>query len=621
MSSSVRAAPRRRWSAAAVGVLGVVTSLTVALLPGEPPAEAGTTAPAGTTLAGSSGRPSGTAGAPAVGSAGYPVPVGALVVAPTGDDRAAGTAAAPLRTLGRAVAVAPAGGAVVLRAGSYTESVTVPAGKQLTVQNWPGEEVWLDGSRVVTGWVRDGNAWRVDGWTTRFDASPTYTQGAPDNRTADWSFVNPRYPLAAHPDQVFVDGAALVQVGSRRAVVPGTFFADYAARRLWIGTAPAGHQVRASTLTTGLTVRGAGSVVRGIGVRRYGTPVPMKGALLVLAPDVTVQDVAVSDNATQGMYVGGQGAVAGVRATLRHVTLERNGMLGLESSYADGLVLDGVLARGNNTQHFNSTPVAGGAKLTSARGITVTRSLFTGNEGDGLWLDESVYDATVTGNDSTGNTLHGVVVEISSDVLLADNLITGNGGDGFKLDDASDMVVWGNTLAGNAGHPVWLVQDSRRASSTSTPGHDPRQPLPDPTVTWLLGPVTFSDNVLAGPTTAACLLCVQDTALRRTAAQIGVAADGTVYGRTAAGKPAWTATWPGGTSGTQVYATIAAFSTATGQEPHGIEFTGVPVVDATGRLTPDVAAITTLVAQPLPDDLAATLGRTSGEQHVGAWFG
>lgn len=125
-----------------------------------------------------------------------------------------------------------------------------------------------------------------------------------------------------------------------------------------------------------------------------------------------------------------------------------------------------MLARANNTQHFNSTPVAGGIKLLSARGIRVTGSLFTGNEGDGLWLDESVHDATVTGNDSTGDTLHGVVVEISSDVLLVDNLVTGNGGDGFKLDDASDLVVWGNTVAGNAGHPVWLVRDSHGGRRT-----------------------------------------------------------------------------------------------------------------------------------------------------------
>ena len=42
---------------------------------------------------------------------------------------------------------------------------------------------------------------------------------------------------------------------------------------------------------------------------------PEKGALAVLAPDVTVENVAVRDNATQGIYVGGTGL--GVRAALR----------------------------------------------------------------------------------------------------------------------------------------------------------------------------------------------------------------------------------------------------------------------------------------------------------------
>src|SRR5207302_10179693 len=110
----------------------------------------------------------------------------AIVVSPSGSDTASGTSSAPLRTLAHAVRSAPSGATIVLRAGSYHESVVIPSNKRLTVQAWPGEAVWLDGSVPVTGWTSSGGLWSKSGWDVKFDASPTYTRGAPDNTGANW---------------------------------------------------------------------------------------------------------------------------------------------------------------------------------------------------------------------------------------------------------------------------------------------------------------------------------------------------------------------------------------------------------------------------------------------------
>jgi hypothetical protein len=567
---------------------------------------------------GVSGRPSASAGSVPVGSASYAAPADAYYVSPSGNDSAAGRAGTPWRTVSKAIAAAPAGATIVLRRGSYTESVTIPRGKKLTLQSYPGEAAWLDGSTVLTGWQTDGAAWRVDGWTYTFDHSPTYTPGAPDG-AGNWGFVNPSYPYAAWPEQVFVDGAAQRQVASRGAVTAGTFYVDTGAHRLYVGSNPSGHEVRASVLRIGLTISGAGSVVRGIGVQRYATPVPDKGALRSTAPDVVLENVVVRDNATQGVFVGATNG--GVRNTLRHVTVEGNGLLGIEAAYADGLVLDGLRAVGNNTQHFNRAPVSGGVKICSSRGLTVRNGLFSDNDGPGLWFDESSYDATVTGNDLLRNLGHGLSFEISSKALIADNLVAGNGDVGMKLNDASDLTVWNNTVVNNAGRPFWIVQDSRRASTTSLPGHDPRRPNPDPTVTWLLGPVVLENNVIGGPTTATCLLCFQDQALKRTAAQIGITTDGNVLWRTTSASPKWTALWPNGQSNPTVFTTLAAYRSGTGQDAHGAEFTGASVVDAGYRLTPAVAAQEKAIAQPLPASVASRSGGTAGSERLGAWFG
>ncbi|MCW2531054.1 MAG: putative sortase-sorted surface protein [Blastococcus sp.] len=564
------------------------------------------------------GRSGDTAGAAALGTTEYPAPDDALYVSPTGSDTGAGTLTSPWQSVTKAVNSAPDGATVVLREGTYTESVTIPKGKRLTLQPYPRETVWFDGSRDVSGWVADGAAWRVNGWTAQFDHSPTYTKGAADGRSPGWSFVNPAYPMAAYPDMVFIDGVPQWQVASRAAVTEGTFYVDDGGDRLYLGTDPAGHSVRASTLSIGLTVYGAGSVVRGIGVQRYATPVPDKGALRALAPDVTLENVVVRDNATQGIYVGGQNL--GIRNTLRHVTAQGNGLLGIESSFSDGLVVDAVRVTGNNIERFNQAPVSGGMKICSARDLSVTGSVFADNVGTGLWFDESVHGVTVARNDILRNTGHGISYEISSQAVIADNLVAGNGDAGMKINNASRIEIWNNTVVDNAGRPIWVVQDSRLASNRNTAGHDPRQAFPDPTVTWLLGPVTLGNNVVGGRTTANCVLCVQDTALRRTPAQIGLVVDGNVWGRPGATTPTVLATWPTGSSSTRTYPTLAALTAGIAQEAHGAELTGPALVDAAYRLTAETTAAAAVV-QPLPGWISALAGASGLDPWLGARFG
>ena len=559
-------------------------------------------------------RAAASAGSATVGTTSYAIPSGAKYVAPGGNDTAAGTASAPWRTVAKAISAAPSGSTVVLRRGSYHESVTVPTGKKLTIQAHPGEPVWFDGSRPVTGWVADGTAWRVDRWTPSFDNSPTYTSGAADSTEQYFGFVNASYPMAAHPDQVFVDGAQLRQVGSRSQVTTGTFYKDDAGDRLYIGTNPSGRAVRASDLTTAVSLRGAGSVLRGVGVQRYATSLPLMGTVRALADGVRLENVVVRDNATQGVFVRAKGVV------MSKVTSANNGSMGISGNYADGMQALGVRVTGNNREHFNPAPSAGGFKVTRARGLTVKGSVLSGNDGAGLWFDESVYDVKVTGNDSTGNTRHGMSFEISSKGVFADNLLARNGGIGLKINNANGVQIWNNTVVGNKSKPMWLVQDKRVASNLSLPGHDPRQPMPDPTVTWILGNLTVKNNVFAQPS-GNCLVCLEDAALYRSATTIGVRINGNAHHRQTSTSPTYSAIWASGQTNPKVYGTLSAFRTATGQEAHGREFVGASIVDSSYRPTAALLSVEVATAQPLDTGVAALTGRTAGEEHLGAWLG
>ena len=376
------------------------------------------------------GRRAASAGT-TVGSAAYTVPTGAIVVAPSGVDTAPGTAARPVRTVARAIALAPVGGTIVLRGGSYGESLTVD--KRVTIQPWPNEAAWLDGSKAVTGWVADGTAWRRTGWTTQFDHSPTYTRGAGDTG----GFLDPAYPMAAHPDQLWIDGIAMRQVASRSQVAAGTFFHDEAADTLYVGTNPVGRQVLASVIGKAIRVLADGVVLRGFGVRRYAPSVPDLGAITVERSNALLEHIAVVDSATGGISVTRATGVAAANVVLRNVLVARNGFTGLHANYADGLVLDRVLSDGNNAERFSPSPSAAGAKITSSRNLTVRDSIFRNNAATGLWFDHSTYDVKVLASEFRNNARQGVFVEVSAVLRFADNIVAGNAGDGLLVNNTS----------------------------------------------------------------------------------------------------------------------------------------------------------------------------------------
>ncbi len=552
----------------------------------------------------------GTPGAGAVGSAQYAVPAGAVIVDPAGHDTGAGTVADPLATIAAALARTTSS-TIVLRAGSYHGSVVIPTNRSVTIQPYPGEAVWLDGARVVDNWQPDGDAWVADGWTAQFDASPTYSRGVPDGTAAGWQFVNPDYPMASHPDQVWIDGVAQAQVGSRTQVVPGTFFVDYGAKRLYLGSDPTGSQVRASDTVKALVIAGKGSVIRGIGIRGFSPSVPDIGAVAIAASNVTLENVTITDTATTGL------AIFSSNATVRQVSILRSGMLGAQASTADGLLMTGLLVADNNTEHFNRAPVSGGVKIHKSRHVTVSNSALVANRGNGLWFDESVYDMTVVGNDIVDSVGNGLVIELSATAVVADNVVLRSERDGIFVSDSGSIQIWNNTIAEN-DRGINIVQDSRRASNLSAPGHDARQTLPDPTVTWITGNVTVRNNVIAAGR-GKCILCVEDYSHERSAAQMGIKSDGNVLQRTSATTPVWAVVWSRGAGDPAVYTTVAAFAKTTGQDADSLALDATPALGGTA-LTPAVAALESSVAQPLDAAVALRVGQSTGVRHLGAWL-
>lgn len=519
---------------------------------------------AGLGAADSAGSDAGDAGAAVVGTTQYELPVDALYVSPSGDNDDEGGVGDPLRTIKAAMKRVVSGGTIVLRAGEYHEKVTIPEGKSITVQSYPGEAAWLDGSRVVDGWAVAGEYWSV-AWDLVFDSSPTYSRGVEDNAEEHWQFINPEHPMAAHPDQVWVDGERLLQAGSLADLHSESFYLDEGSERLYLGSDPTGHVVRVSALQRALSIRAADVTVRGIGIRRYAPSVPDMGAVTIERPGVTVENVVVTESSTTGIFI------TAPHTTLRQVTATANGMIGIAANYADDLVVESVRASGNNTEWFNKAPVAGGMKLTRSRMVVVTGSEFSDNNATGLWFDQSSRDMAITGSRMEGNQGHGLFLEISARAVIAGNIMSGNRDRGMKINDTSSVEIRNNVVVGNM-YAISVLQDQRLKSDLSVPGHDERH-MDDVAMTWLGTDVTIVNNTLVGNGEYA-LVWIEDYSRARSAEEFGVTLEGNLYARAANGDPQSIIAWPVTSSGSTMFSSLNDFTERTGMEKSGKEFRG-----------------------------------------------
>jgi len=466
-------------------------------------------------------------GAAPLGSTAYPVPAVARWVATDGDDAGPGTEAQPWRTLTHAVAAAPAGSTVLLRGGTYRETVEVPATKRLTIQSAAGEAVWLSGSDPVDGWVGADGAWVRLGFVSPFGPG-----------TLNPTLVTPSAPMAGDPDMVFVDGQPLRQVGARAGVTAGTFFVDDLAGALVIGEDPTGHVGEVATRSEALTVKSAGSVVRGIGFRHYATHISRLGAVKAGAAGITFENDVFVDNAAAGLSV----MAPDVRVV--DSTAAGNGQLGIHGHGAHRLLVQGSLLRGNNRERFAAIAASGGIKVTGSDGIVLRRNLAEDNLAHGLWMDLGSDGATVVRNVARRNSAAGIIIEMSTNEVVASNVSVDNQV-GVIISETSGASVWNNVLLGGE-RSIYVVDGWR-------------EPLPVD--------ISIRNNVIApAPSGARPPLIVDDVNLRRSGTDMRVTSDRNAYYRRSTTAAPYLAAWAHYPEAKLVMKSLADVRSRTGQE-------------------------------------------------------
>ncbi len=448
-------------------------------------------------------------GALPIGTASYAAPGDAVWVAKTGNDTTGtGASGAPYLTIKKALSVAPVDATVVVRAGIYHEggpqysAVGVSglggqmtfANTGVTLQNAPGEAVWVDGSTDISSWTSD--AISVPGktvWRTSFslivNRAPTDQRG--QTVSGYGSFLVAEYPIAHWCEMVLYDGTQLTQVQNLSELGPGKFYVvgsfpsggitnDYRSTEYIIGDDPNGHEVRIADLSRALGIGRNNTTIRGIGFRNYNTSLCDWGMMSVSTSitNLNFENVIVQDISTMA------GAASGSNSVTRYCTFQRCGQTGWGGDSDNGLV-EHCIFRQNNYKVFNYGPNAG-QKWGRCDGMTIRYNLFDEVRGHALWVDECGVNFKIHGNVMYRPWGHGVSYEISDSGWIVDNILIGCGVDSpvatrppydgvaIWISGSNRTHAWHNTFV-NCEVPLRFAQDSRDPD-TSTFGQDPSHP-------------------------------------------------------------------------------------------------------------------------------------------------
>lgn len=565
----------------------------------------------------------------------------------TGVNSGAGDITAPFRTVEYAFSRVSAGGTIVLRAGEYHEgkvgTASVYAGialqtSNVTVQSYPDEIVWFDGSSIKTGWVvHSTGVWRLDGWTVAFDRSPTYSFGAADDPRPGWSFINPSYPTAAWPERVFIDGVALLQTTSLANVTAGKFYIDQAADKVYIGSNPIGHEVRITDLQTTITALATGITFRGFGVRRFAPSQPHLGAVKTLRSNCTMENLWFEDISCVAVAMQG-GSNIGSGCLAKNITILRSGSVGLSTTATDGLIVSRANIQYSNIDHFNYAPATGAIKTTRTRGVTVKECNLSNNYCKGLWMDESVSNILVHTTDFLNNEQRGVTFELSGITKFYNNFILNAGYNGVDFINCDEVHAWNNTIVNSGAQAdrfgasradarsINVVQDNRAPMTSSSVGVDTRYAVPHPDgMDWITTSVERKNNLLARMTVGQALTAIEDynknTGAGRTWGSGGFNAndDGNFYNRPT-GTPSWLALLANaGSANPSVYFNLTSLVGATGLDANSTLVDGADALNPDYTLNATYKNVADSKAVALPSSISAIIGQATGVKHVGCW--
>jgi hypothetical protein len=374
-------------------------------------------------------------------------------VAPDGKADAKGTSLEQPTSLEKAIAEAATGDAIILRGGTYrTGGLMFNQG--ITIQPYADENPVLKGTEVATEWKAQRNGlWRTS-WKKFFPAQPADWWGR------DWhGKETPLYLF--NNDMVFLDGKLLNAVGGEEAVKEDSYYIDYVAGNVYIGTNPENHVVEITTQDSAIvrTIRDVhgkqndrvGPVIRGITFTQYAyRALEVEGTEpgAYMDPSKFGKEVVgtVLDNLTISFCSRVAGYFRGDRLVIKNCLIADCGTEGLYViDSADVLLEKNIVTRTNSAEKIQGYYASAVKIFNQSYRVVVRDNLVIDNPyANGVWYDVGNVDGLFI-NNWVEKTFDGFFFEISKGAICANNVFV-DCAHGIRSLNSCNVQAYQNTL-------------------------------------------------------------------------------------------------------------------------------------------------------------------------------
>lgn len=263
----------------------------------------------------------------------------------------------------------------------------------------------LNGSQILTNFARLGGLY----------VAGDQIQHGQGNGSCDSN-----HPQCFYPEDLFIDGVPLFHAASIAAVVPGSWYFDYAGHNIFLADDPNGHMVEASVTRSAFWGPAANVTISGFTIEKYAVPAQM-GAIGDQYPG---NNWTVTNNEVRWNHGTGISLASGSSASSNYV--HHNGQKGIGGT-GSNILVEGNEVAFNNWAGFNPAWEAGGMKFAQASNLTIRGNSIHDNAGPGAWTDidciNVLYESNVIRNNTGGA---GIQHEISYAAVIRYNTVCNN---------------------------------------------------------------------------------------------------------------------------------------------------------------------------------------------------
>ena len=404
-------------------------------------------------------------------------------VAPDGTPEESGALLTRPTTIETAFERVRTGDVIVMRGGTYrTGNLILNQG--ITMQPYGDEQPVLKGTFVATDWRNLGNGLWKTSWSRLF-------AGRPDGWWQRDRFGKDTPLCRFNNDMVFVDGKFLQAVGREGEVNEESYYIDYDAGQVYIGTDPTDRLVEITAFDVALKrVTGdchgkpsdrKGPVIRGITFTQYAyRAIEVEGS----------EPAGVSAESNHGKEVVGTtlehctisfcsrvaGYFRGDRLTLRHCRVSDTSTEGVYIIGSSDVLLEKNIFSRNNIERITGYYPAAVKIFNQSYRVTCRDNLVIDLPySNGIWYDVGNVDGRFINNwiEGVGNVRrefskerpwpsdNGFFFEISKGAVCAGNVFV-NCDQGIFVLNSSDVHIYQNTLVNST---VCIGRNARSAAN------------------------------------------------------------------------------------------------------------------------------------------------------------